>query len=98
MKIKIKEYIKKEKEIEITFPYYYKHDLMLDECDCVVYGKYIDDKWAYSITERNNYRGKLSYEVEYDRHDDSYYKEKYKSTKEEYENAKGRALKYINKI
>lgn len=29
--------------ITIQTPFYYKHDLMLDECDSVIYGKVTDD-------------------------------------------------------
>jgi hypothetical protein len=81
--------------IDVEFPYYYKHDLMSDYGENVIYGKITED-YAYTIQEIENYDGKLAFELEKDTWDGSYFKEEYKSTKEEYEDAKRRALEFFN--
>lgn len=83
--------------VEVTLPYFYKHDLMLDECDSVIYGK-IDEKERRSIqiTHQGN---KTHVEIErnkVDWHNVGFYlADEYKSNAEEYAKAKELAVKEI---
>ncbi len=44
MKLEITRKIETKETIEIELPYYYKHDLMLDSDDSVIYGKVEEKK------------------------------------------------------
>jgi hypothetical protein len=92
-----------EKEnITIETPFYYKHDLMIDDCDSVTYGKIMDtcvvsvsktDRYLdheitfeFEIDERPRFQGYTAYMVD----------EEYKSSKEEYEAAVAEMQQFIS--
>lgn len=91
MKLKIKRKIETEETIDIEFPYYYKHDLMLDEVDVIIYGK-IEENKTTSIHISHNYRGGDNYELEIEKEPasnfSSYMTDEYKSNEAEYLKAK----------
>lgn len=96
MKIEITK-IKEVKEIiEVDFPYYFKHDLMSEYGKTIIYGKILP-KYAISIKEDESYNGKKSYEIEKDLRGDCYFADKYRSTVDEFEQAKARLLEFLNK-
>ena len=103
MQIEITKYVPQIEIIEAELPYYYKHDLNLDNYgESVIYGK-IDDIQCTSIQETNDYNGKEKYEIEKEKYHsikysglNSYFGEKYKSNKEEFEAAKERCLLFLN--
>lgn len=88
--------------IEVEFPYYYKHDLMSDYGDSVIYGK-IEEKMCTSIQETKNHDGEEKYEIEKEEHHSiknsglsSYFDKKHQSSKEEFEAVKERCLSFLN--
>lgn len=95
MKIEITTTKRVKETIDVEFPYYYKHDLMIDYGENVIYGKITED-YAYAIQEIKNYDGKVAFELEKDTWDGSYFKKEYKSTKKEYEAVKHRAVEFFN--
>ena len=104
MKIEITEYVKTPKIIEVELPYYYKHDLMSDHGDSIIYGN-IEEKLHLSIHETKQYSGEEKYEVEWEEHDSikhsgaaCYFDEKYKSSKKEFYEVKERFLSFSNRF
>lgn len=99
MKLKIKRQIEKEEEVDIEFPYYYKHDLMLDEMDTVIYGK-IEENKTTSIHITHNWNGRNSFELEIEEEPASYFSsymtDKYKSNETEYLNARKELIDAVN--
>jgi len=57
MKLEITRKVEQKEMIEIEFPYYYKHDLMLDDADSVIYGK-VEDRRQTRIQIGYDYRSK----------------------------------------
>lgn len=47
--IEFYETTKKRSSAEVTFPIYRKHDLMIDECDCIIFSRREEDGTEYSI-------------------------------------------------
>jgi hypothetical protein len=95
MKIDITKIIAVNKTIEIDYPYYYKDDRMLDHARNVVFGKIVDDI-VYEIEYYESYRGGgISYSLTKDDRNDRYFDEEYRSTEQEYNDAKDRALKFL---
>ena len=97
MKIEVTRTKRVKEEIEIEFPYYYKHDLTDYDYEntCVVYGK-ITEKEEVTIQEKIRGNGNTIYELEKDSRSDSYFTEEYKSTEQEYKEAKERAKQFFN--
>lgn len=95
MKIEITTTKRVKKTIDIEFPYYYKDDLMSDYGDTVIYGKIMTD-YEITIKENESYSGVKSYEIEKDSRSDCYFTDEYKSSKEEFEAVKVRALAFLN--
>ena len=96
MKITITKFIKTQETIEVELPYYFKRNLDLDFDNKTIHGKIEKDKTTYIAiqTFRTAYaeievRGASCQEFS------CYLKDEYKSTKEEYEEAKGIALSLI---
>lgn len=92
MKLKLKRKKEVVEIIDIDFPYYYKCDFMMDESDCIAYGKIEKNKHTQiTITE---YYANLErrYELEIEKMQaeslECYIKDKYKSNKYEFETAK----------
>lgn len=98
MKIKIKQRVLEEIEIEIEFPFYFKHDLHSEYGKSIIYGKKINEKTEYTIHVSKNYDGRITYEIEKDDFSNSYFEDEYKSTKEEYEKIKSNALEFLNQV
>ena len=96
MKIEITKHEPVKRVIEVEFPYYYKHDMYPDYGESVIYGKIINEYKEITIHEREDRDEHLSFEIEEDSMSSSYFDEKYKSSKEEYELAKRRALDFLN--
>ena len=97
MKIEITKQINVKEVVEIDFPYYYKHDLTdYDyESTSVIYGK-ITERGEVTIHEKIRSKNNVIYEIEKDNRSDCYFKEKYKSTEEEYNKARERAKQFFN--
>ena len=102
MKIKLIKQIPQIVEIEVELPYYYKHDLMDDYGDSIIYGK-IEEKLHTSIHETQRYDGKKTYEIEKEEHYSiansglsSYFDEEHLSGKEEFEAVKERCLLFLS--
>lgn len=79
--------------IEIEFPYYYKHDLMLDESDAVIYGKVtVSNHTSIRVSKGRS----LEYELNLDKlpaqHYGCYMVDKYKSSESEFLAAKAEML------
>lgn len=101
MKLEIIKYVPQVEIIEVELPHYYKHDLMSDYGDCVIYGK-IEEKLCTTIQESNK-NGEDKYEISKEDHESiknsglsSYFDIKHKSSKEEFEEAKKRCLTFLN--
>jgi hypothetical protein len=61
--------VKEEEQVEVRFPLFVKHDLMMDDSNIVIYMRIdplLNGKFAcVSITERHDYRdGKRGFEIE----------------------------------
>lgn len=96
MKLEITRNIEHKETIEIEFPYYYKHDLMLDDADSVIYGK-IEEKRQTTIHVGYDYRSKeRSFELEMQDIPAAvlscYMTDKHKSSEYEYLDAKAKLL------
>ena len=89
--------IEKEKEIDVEFPYYYKHNLYSDYGNDIIYG-YLTETKDISIQECNNYNGDTTYSIEITQRDDSYFKEEYRGTKKDFEAVKKRAMNFLNNL
>ncbi len=97
MKIEVTRTKRVKEEIEVEFPYYYKHDLTDYEYEntCVIFGKKTEEE-EVTIQEKIRDNGNTIYELEKDSRSDSYFGEEYKSTEKEYEEAKERAKQFFN--
>ena len=102
MKIEIVETQKVKKTVDIKLPYYFKHDLMLDESDTIIYGK-LEEKTSTTITLRSGWRDEeiQSAEIEIETinwaSSSCYLKDEYKSGESEYLEAKQKALSLMEK-
>lgn len=94
MKIEITTTKRIKEIIDIDFPYYYEHDLMTDYGDNVIYGKILPE-YEITIQEKDLYDDKKSYEIEKRLPSNCYFTQEYKSSKEEFEAVKLRALKFL---
>jgi len=95
MKIVIEKQLKVQSEIDIDFPYYFKHDLCSDGSDCIMYGKMIDDKEETTIQESR--RGnRITYEIESTRFSSCYLADEYKSSEKEFNSALFRMLYFLD--
>lgn len=102
MQIEITKEIQQIEVIEVELPYYYKHDLISDHNDSVIYGK-IEENTCTSIQETKNYDGDEKYEIEKEEYYSiknsgfsCYFDEKFKSTKEEFELVKKRCTAFLS--
>jgi hypothetical protein len=62
MKFEITRMVEHKETVEVDLPFYYKHDLMLDEADVVIYGK-VEEKQCTTIKISHRYSN-LSNEFE----------------------------------
>lgn len=102
MKIEITETVEKVSVIDVELPYYYKHDLMSDYGDSVIYGK-IEAKLHTAIQETENYDGERKFEIEKEEHSEiknsglaSYFGKEHQSNQKEFEAAKQRCMLFVN--
>jgi len=96
MKLEITKTVDQTETIEIEFPYYYKHDLMCDDVDSVIYGK-IELERHTAIQLRYDYRsGERSFELEVEQRPAEtlgcYMTDKHKGGEVEYIDAKAKLL------
>jgi len=98
MKIKVTENVQVEKEVEVELPYYYEHDLSDLYEPNSIYGKIVSEDKKFTIHERENSDGFMSYEIEEEDSDGSYFKPEHKSTQKAFESAKQRAVEFLNKF
>lgn len=100
MELKIKRKVEQEETINIDFPYYYKHDLLLDEVDVVIYGM-VEEHRSVSITIRDHDMIP-QVELEIKKRPAStmscYMTDEFKGTEKEFINAKELMLKSIREI
>lgn len=101
MQIEITKQVPQVDIIEVELPYYYKHDLMSDHGDSVIYGK-IEEKLCTSIQESKDYAGESKYEITKAKHFSikksglaPYFDKEHKSSQEEFEEAKERCLLFL---
>jgi hypothetical protein len=97
MLVEITRTVKTKETIEIELPYFYKYDLMLDQCDSVVYGKITENDHR---TIRITYQGRnVMVEVEGRRTDwrqiECYLTDEHKSNAREYAKAKAIAAEEV---
>lgn len=93
MKIKIQKHTTVETEIEVEFPYYFKHDLT-NIREYVIYGKKLSPQ--REVTIRESFDGYNSqYEIEESHMSSSYFDEEHKSNRGEFEAVKSRALEFL---
>lgn len=100
MKIQI-ETIARE-EIDVELPYYYKQDVGGDDYDSVVYGR-IDEKQTVTVHRNHSYsRSETSVEFEVYSTDFNrcgcYFKEKFRCTKEVFEDVFSNALYFAKNL
>ena len=103
MEIEVTQKIDVKKKINVDFPYYYKHDLMVGECDSVIYGKVEENK---AIAIHISYRyldGIIEYELGIEStnpigKNSCYFIDKYKSSEEEFLIAKNKMLSALSSI
>lgn len=102
MQIEITERIEQVRIIDIELPYYYKFDLSEDRSNDVIYGK-IEAQKHSSVQERKSDAD--SFELETEEYNSikqtglaNYFQPKYKSSKEEYEAVKQRALDFLKTL
>jgi len=102
MEITLIKQIPQEETIEVELPYYYKHDLMSDYGESIIYGK-IEAKLHTSIHETERYDNKRAYEIEKEEHISialrglsSYFEDEHQSSREEFEAVKERCLSFLN--
>lgn len=98
--IEVENVIEKEK-ITIETPFYYKHDLMLDECDSIIYGK-ITDNYIVSVQKTDRYLDhEITFEFEIDNrprfqsYSNYMTEDQHRSSKEEYEAAIAEMQQFI---
>jgi len=99
MQVEISKKVDVKETIDIELPYYYKHDLMLDCCSSVIYGK-IGESLCTSIqisstNEKDEYE--LDTEVSSLKEHSCYFEDKYKSSEAEYLAAKSKMLAAVQK-
>lgn len=99
MKVIITETLRKEKEIEVDLPYYFRHDLSDGNYTSVCYGK-ITERKCVMVTESQG--NEYSFRIEADYFDSiaesgygSYFEEQHKSTEGIFEAMKKRATDFI---
>jgi len=110
MKVEIIKRVEVSEFIDVELPYYYKFSMDLDfesenyETVNTIYGK-IEETKATTIDESSRYNGDSKFTIEVENYysiklsgNSCYFAEEYKSTKEEYEAAKLRAMEFINAI
>lgn len=100
MTIELTKTINKTVKVDIDLPYYYKHDLMSDYGDSVIYGK-IEENLGTTIHEQI-FGDTTSYEIEKYRYTSiansglsEYFDPMHKSSKKEYESAKDRCMCFL---
>ena len=97
MKLEITRTTKQKEMVEIELPYYYKHDLMIEEADVVTYGK-VEESRCTSIKITHNY-GSYSQAFDLSIEDmpaaayGSYMTDEYKGDEAEYLAAKAKLMK-----
>lgn len=87
----------------IQTPFYYKHDLMLDECDSVIYGKVTDD--CITTVQKTERYGRNEIEFEFTKEDKPCFqlsrsyliKDEHKSSKAEYDSAVEEMKQFLEK-
>tara|TARA_R110001599_G_scaffold100770_9_gene258157 strand:+ start:12535 stop:12843 length:309 start_codon:yes stop_codon:yes gene_type:complete len=97
MEIEITKTIKQKVKVSVDLPFYYKHDLMLDELDAVIFGK-IEEGKSTAIKVTKSYRiDSKEFELEIVRcgpeRYSCYLTEEYKCSESEYIEAKEQLLK-----
>lgn len=86
--VEIEKVVIKEK-VSVETPYFYKHDLLPDFGDSIVYGKVLDD-CVVTVQKTDRYGGKVAFEIQVVKKSDlraySNYlvKEEYRSTEGEF--------------
>jgi len=105
MKIKITEKIKQEKEYDVNFPIYRKHDLSAIceyERICIIYTRIDESLQAIHIELDGDNKVNIEIEKNYkfEGSDIDYHlgREEYESSREEFEKALKKAKKLINSI
>jgi len=99
--VKITKTVYLDEFIEVDLPYYYKHDLMEDHADIVIWGKIEDDKHT-SIKIQENYRTggiELEYKTEELSNLSSlycYFGEEYKSNESQYLKANSKLISEVS--
>jgi Arc/MetJ family transcription regulator len=87
--------LEQRETIEIELPCYYKHELLLDDTDSVIYGK-IEVNQCTTIQVRDDYRGAVSFELEVAKRGAAstacYMADEYKSNEGEYLAAKAKLI------
>ncbi len=94
MKLEITRKVEHKETVEIDLPYYFKHDLMLDDEDVVIYGK-VEEKQCTTIKVSYGSR-RNEFELNIENWPASayggYMTDEYKSTEAEYLAAKAKLL------
>lgn len=94
MKLKITKQIEQTEVVDIELPYYYKHDLLLDYADVVIYGKIEENKCTHIKIDRG--RDELVFELSTQSKPAAQYgcyiTDEYKSSEAEYLAAKVKLL------
>jgi hypothetical protein len=95
MRLEIIRKIDQKETIEIELPYYYKHDLMSDYSDSVIYGK-VEEKLHTAIKISYIYQGGSCFELESEKRNASYMScymtDEFKISEKEYLSAKEKLL------
>jgi hypothetical protein len=100
--VEIEKIVSKE-IVTIQTPFYYKHDLMLDECDSVIYGK-VTDECIVTIQKTERY-ARNETEFEFTKEANPHFQssrtylteEEHKSSKEEYDSAIEEMKQFLEK-
>lgn len=99
MKLEIIRKVDRVEIIDIELPYYYKHDLMSDYSDSVIYGK-IEEKLHTAIKVSYEYKGGIIFELESEKRNAAamacYMTDEFKSSETEYLAAKAKMLAAAN--
>lgn len=95
MKVSITKTIRTTETVDVEFPFYYKNDMLLDNCDYIIYGK-IEQMLHTKIHVVNNHRDKrFDFQLEHEKPNfhsiGCYFEVDYASSEAEYLDAK-RAL------
>ncbi len=104
MKVEITRTIRQKEIVDVEFPYFYQHDLSLDDAgDTVIYGK-IEEKVQTTIKITSEYgSGRKEYELAIERRSLPSYacyinNSEYASSKEEFLAAKAEAIAALNQL